>query len=134
LKKYIFIAVALVCVGLVLPSTRPRVINALGPIPGWVKGATKSAKKPFLGWIARGEAKHLIVGLKETQARGHPMPKPREFDKWSKERLSDARGGLDPWGNKYVMLQKTDSFVVVSAGPDNTMDTPDDIHASAPKK
>lgn len=115
--KVILILLAALAVGLYIPSSRQRIWQTVRPVTF-----------PFYGWMTRGEMKRVARDLAEYEQTYRQYPGPRGFDEWMDDRYDDPTLTRDSWGNRYRLRNASRSgFIVISAGPDESYGTADDI-------
>lgn len=114
--KVVLLILVLFGAALYFPQTRPVVIDALSPV-----------MNPVLTWQTRGEMDGIARELQLLSREGGDLPAPgARFDAWM---LKNFMGGAktDAWGVNYTLKVWRDSIGIVSNGPDQEIDTPDDI-------
>ncbi len=114
--KLFLIFILLLGAGLYFPQTRPRILEALGPV-----------LNPALTWQSRGEMDQITRRLQIINREGQPLPdQGLEFSEWM---VRNFQGGSsrDAWGNEYTIVHWADSVGIVSRGPDLEVGTFDDI-------
>ncbi len=70
----------------------------------------------------------------ETVDESWPMPE--EFSEYLRASMKKKKGrdvASDLWGSRYVLCDKEERLIVVSAGPDCTYNTPDDLKSTVHK-
>lgn len=89
--------------------------------------AVEPAITPPLRWHTRNEMERVVRLLKfhEEEHFGR-LPEAGDFQDWLTSTL-DFGGATDPWGGQYVLYEMSDSFAVVSFGPDRLPNTDDDL-------
>jgi hypothetical protein len=117
LWKILFILLILLGASLYFPSTRPVVVDTLGPI-----------MNPVLSWQTKGEMKSIGRELETLNRQGAELPVPGvSFQSWINKRFMGG-SKTDAWGVDYTLHMWRDSVGIVSNGPDQELGTPDDLH------
>lgn len=95
--------------------------------------AVEPAITPPLRWHTHNEMQRVVRLLKfhEEEHFGR-LPESGHFQDWLASTL-DFGGATDPWGGQYVLYEKSDSFAVVSFGPDRLPNTDDDLRMATVK-
>lgn len=115
--KVILALLAALAVALYLPQSRQKIWRAVRPVTF-----------PFYGWMTRGEMKRIADDLTQYEQTYRQFPGPRGFDKWLDERYNDQTLTRDSWGTRYELRNgPRGMFIVVSAGPDKSIGTADDL-------
>lgn len=113
IKKLLLLALAVLAVGMAVPSTRARIQErAVTPVVDAV-GAR----------IAPGRLKAMADQLDVRLGRGEGIPS--QFEGWLRRDYSGPE--LDPWDNPWFIEVTRRSYTVGSMGPDGQRGTPDDI-------
>jgi hypothetical protein len=76
---------------------------------------------------ARQKGRHLLRLLIIELRQGRPLPEPRGFEEWARQRLNDPEAARDPWGAAYWYEREHNRITVGSRGPDGQRGTADDI-------
>lgn len=115
--KVILILLAALAVGLYVPQSRKRIWQTVRPVTF-----------PFYGWMSRGEMKRIAKDLNQYEQDYRQFPGPRGFGDWMDKRYKDENLTRDSWGTRYELKRgPRHTFLIVSAGPDRTFDTGDDL-------
>lgn len=95
--------------------------------------ATEPVITPPLRWHTSHELERIVRELRlyEGEHMGE-LPEARRFPDWLVSTL-DFGAATDPWGSRYVLYERRDSFAVVSFGPDQLPETADDLRVAAVK-
>lgn len=110
--KLILLVIAVLGIGMAVPSTRAKMAGAAAPLVNKVKAKLVPA---------RLEAMADQLAVRVNRGQGYP-------DHWENWLRSDYSGvPEDPWGNVYYLAQDRSGFTVGSNGPDGVARTPDDI-------
>lgn len=114
--KVILFLLVLLGAAFYFPQTRMTVIDTLGPVVN-----------PVLIWQTNGEIERIGRELQTLAREGSDLPSPGErFENWmSKNFFGGAK--TDAWGVGYSMMVGRDWVTIVSNGPDQEIDTADDI-------
>lgn len=116
--------VLLVMLGIVTMAYFPESREVL------VRGAEPVITPP-LRWHTSHEMQRVVRELRfHEQERHGDLPNSRRFEDWLVSTL-DFGGATDAWGSPYVLYQRSDSFAVVSFGPDRLPNTEDDLRRAA---
>lgn len=81
---------------------------------------------PYRRLDSEAEIGKVVRELVRDRNMGYGRPDPDDFVAYM-QREVEGEDGLDAWGSPYVLLPERDSVAVISAGPDRTYDTDDDI-------
>lgn len=115
-KVFLILLLAL-GVGLYVPETRAKIWDTVKPVT-----------YPFLEWMTRGEMNRIADDLNTYEETYRQFPGPRGFDAWMDERYEDQTLTRDSWDNRYQLRTGSrTTFRIISAGPDGSFDTEDDM-------
>lgn len=107
---------------LINPSVRERAMPYARPY-------IEKALNPVYEYSVKTRTKDIARRLQEAAAAGDPMPTPAEFSNFLIHHYNGAEADLDPWGEPYFLRGNDIQYRAVSAGPDHTPDTGDDIYS-----
>jgi hypothetical protein len=96
------------------PYARPYIERVLSPVYEYSVGV---------------RVKDMARRLQEANARGDEMPTSEQFSLFVARHYSGPDADLDPWGVAYYLRGDNVRYRVVSAGPDRTSDTGDDLYS-----
>lgn len=119
--KLFLLALVVFGAALYFPETRARLIEKLDPVI-----------QPALGPIRAGSTKEELRQIAQD-LQGHErlydrLPVNEElFRKWLYNQYAAPSNYQDSWGTEFGFRLWPDSFAVVSAGPDRTFNTGDDL-------
>lgn len=116
--RIIFFLLIALGAGLYFPSSRQVIVDTAQPVID-----------PVLRWSTRGEMRQIIRDLEALSEipRRFPLDQ-EEFREWMEDEYEgDAR--TDPWGAAYEFRLSSNTFSIVSPGPDGQMNTDDDVSA-----
>lgn len=114
--KVVLLIILVVGAGLYFPTTRPTVLDTLGPVIN-----------PALGWQSGAEMEKIIRELQILNQEGQPLPsKGKNFAEWMAREFPGARS-RDSWGNEYTLEIWPDSIGIISRGADLEIRTADDL-------
>lgn len=115
--KVVFAFLVALGAALYFPSSRAVLLDTVAPV-----------LNPALGWATRGEMRAMARDLEQRVNTGRPIPGNRqEFETWLENNYQAGDSRTDSWGNLYSLERWTDSFAVVSPGPDGELGSGDDI-------
>ena len=136
--KKVLLLLLLVLLFLTVPSLRTLASPVIDPVGENIAvlaaPLVNKVRTPFLEWKARDETRAIVNLLRDHEAIGRPLPRPREFHDFLQRRYSVNRDGLDPWAMPYYIKYTDQAVVVGSAGPDLEPDTDDDIQELLPRR
>jgi hypothetical protein len=116
LAKVILVLLILLGAALYFPKTRPVVLEFVGPVVN-----------PVLRWQTDGEMERIARELESLHRQGSNIPTPgASFQSWM-ERNFMGGAKEDAWGNNYSLKVWRESVGIVSSGPDEELDTADDL-------
>lgn len=115
IKKLIFIAIALLGIGMAIPSTRASIVEKARPV---LDG--------FRARVVPGRLDVMADQLEVRVGRGEGFPS--NWPGWLERDYSGIPE--DPWGNRYYLQTNRAGFLVGSMGPDGIQATDDDITVS----
>lgn len=114
--KVVLLIILVVGAGLYFPSTRPALLDTLGPVIN-----------PALGWQSRAEMDQITRKLQMINREGQPIPsKGQDFAEWMVRNFPGGKS-RDSWDNEYTIEIWPDSVGIVSKGADLEIRTPDDL-------
>lgn len=114
--KIVFFLLIALGAGLYFPQSRGVIVETARPV-----------LDPVLRWSTRGEMRRIVRDLENRSATTRSFPsEQRQFVAWM-EREYQGDATTDPWGRNYVIRMASDSFAIVSPGPDGLLDTADDV-------
>jgi hypothetical protein len=111
--------VLLIVLGLALyfPESRGRILERARPL------AT-----PVYAWMTNQELRRIAEDLDVFQTSRGELPTRRgEFDDWLDRRYPLEESRVDAWGTRYRLEVFSSRFEVLSAGPDRSFRTDDDL-------
>jgi len=123
LGKIILILLFLFGAALYFPQTRPAIVNTLEPI-------LRPVVNPALRWQTRNEMNRIARELGGMHRRGEDLPAPGDGFQYWVGRTFQGGSSQDGWGNSYILRAWPDSLGIVSKGPDQELDTSDDLFIS----
>ena len=113
IKKLLLLLLALLAVGMAIPSTRAEIQRrAVTPVLDEIGGR-----------LAPGRLDAMANQLDVRLGRGEGLP--GAFDGWLRRDYSGPE--TDPWGNPWFIETGRRSYTVGTMGPDGVRGTPDDI-------
>jgi len=113
IKKLLLLLLAVLAVGMAVPSTRAEITaRAVTPVFDAI-GAR----------LAPGRLRAMADQLDVRLGRGEGIP--TQFEGWLRRDYSGPE--LDPWDNPWFIQVGRRSYTVGSMGPDGERGTPDDI-------
>ena len=122
-KLFLVLIVAL-GLGLSFPESRDVIVEHTRPL-----------MNPASRWHTVQELSLMVEDLELHQETRGDLPRGRgEFDAWLDRRYPRESSRHDAWGTRYRLEIQGDSFRVVSAGPDETFSTDDDIWRGAQRR
>ncbi len=132
-----FLLVALATV--TIPGLRQRVQPEIDATRVWLgerlEGPLSPILTPYRAVRTETRMAEAASVLVRNRNLGSPAPNPADFRQLLENQDVDP---LDAWGAPLVMHQEPDSVAIISAGPDMTYDTEDDlttrIRYKAPKR
>lgn len=117
--KFFILVILLVGAAFFFPQTRPTMLEVLAPV-----------LNPVLTSQTKGEIQQINRELQTLSKSGQLLPSPGgNFQEWMNLNFQGG-SSLDAWGNPYSLKVWTDSVGVFSRGPDQEINTPDDIFQS----
>lgn len=115
--KVVLFLLAALAIGLYIPESRAKIWETVKPVT-----------YPFYAWMSRGEMNRIADDLTEYELNYRQFPGPRGFDAWMDERYRDPNLTRDSWNTRYQLRGgRGGTFRIISAGPDATFDTDDDL-------
>lgn len=88
---------------------------------------------PVFRWQTGHEMEEIARGLQTVERENHGrLPDERDWRGWL-ERNYHGEAALDSWGSPYYYQVRSDSFFIVSPGPDRVYRTQDDLFRSKPR-
>ena len=133
MKRVILAFLLVALVTLLIPPLRVRVQPRIDAGRAWLGNKLEKPLSPVLTpWRTmrtETEIAEITAELVVARNRGQDPPPPHQFRDYiiGREVAEDAN---DPWGVPYLLNQRPDSVDVISAGPDLTFETGDDIIGS----
>ena len=133
MKRVILAFLLVGLITLLVPSLRVRVQPRIDAGRVWLgnklEGPLSPVLTPWRTMRTETELSEITAELAVARNRGQDPPPPHQFRDYiiQREIADDAN---DPWGVPYILHQRPDSVDVMSAGPDLTYDTGDDIIAT----
>ena len=116
MAKFFILLILLLGAAFYFPQTRPMMLDVLAPV-----------LNPVLTSQTRGEIQQINRELQTLSRTGQPIPTPGvNFQEWMNRNFQGG-SSLDAWGNTYSLRVWRDSVGVASRGPDQEINTPDDI-------
>jgi hypothetical protein len=112
IRKLITLAIVLFAVGMAIPKTRARMIEAATP-----------AMDKFRIKLVPSRLESMADQLEARLGRGEPYP--GNWEGWLRRDFSGVPE--DPWGNVYWLKHDNRGFTVGSAGPDGIPHSDDDL-------
>lgn len=93
----------------------------------WVYDKARPALTPVFVWQAKKEMNEIARGLQTYERENFGrLPNRREWPRWLESNYwGDA--SRDSWGSAYQLVQGSDSFRLISNGPDRIYRSEDDI-------
>lgn len=115
-RVLIFLVVAL-GVALYIPQSREVIVDHARPLAN-----------PAYRWMSHQQMNQIVEDLELHLSSGGRLPLARgEFDAWMNQRYRQPRSRRDAWGTRYQLRSRSNTFEVVSAGPDGQFGTEDDL-------
>jgi Type II secretion system (T2SS), protein G len=112
IRKLILLALLLFAVGMAIPKTRARMVEAVTPL-----------MDRFRLKLVPSRLDSMADQLEARLGRGEPYP--GNWEGWLRRDFSGTPE--DPWGNVYYLKHDQRGFTVGSAGPDGIPNNGDDI-------
>ncbi|HEU5208130.1 MAG TPA: hypothetical protein VFU06_01860 [Longimicrobiales bacterium] len=113
-----------------VPAGRERIRDVLQPVGEQLEPVLNWALDPMRRAGARRELDFILRAIENERQMGRPFPNPATFHEWVGSSVDALNDGLDPWGQPYTLEVSRQTATVVSAGPDRTRGTADDVKAS----
>jgi len=114
--KIVFFLLIALGAALYFPSSRQVVLDTAQPVID-----------PVLRWSTRGEMRQIVRDLEALSEIPRRFPVDQEeFRNWM-EREYEGDATTDPWGARYELRLTSETFSIVSPGPDGAMNTEDDV-------
>lgn len=114
--RIILLAILALVASLAIPATRPVVLEQAAPL-----------LYPLHKWQTTGEMEEISRDIASYERTYYKLPVARaSFPKWL-ERNFVPETAQDTWGTGYELRVWPDSFAILSAGPDRTIETEDDL-------
>lgn len=136
--KTVLLLLLLILLVLSVPQLRAFAAPVIDPVGEQIVVVSQPLvdriQKPFFEWKARDEARAIIILLRDHEAIGQPLPRPREFQEFLQRRHRSNRSGTDPWGSPYYIDYRQTEVVVGSAGADLEPKTEDDVTEAFPRR
>lgn len=130
MKKLLLAVLLLWMATLVFPAWRERAEPRVTAVRGWVWERTQGPLTPvrdrYLRTRAESDLNKVIRSLVMQRNLGQQAPRQEDLRSFM-ARNDIVDDGLDPWGVPYLIVQEADSVAIISAGPDLTYHTEDDI-------
>ena len=98
------------------PAARERIRPYLSPV-----------LDPAYEWSVRSRVGEIARKMETELAAGRPLPKPGSIEDFVNRHYPQDGAELDPWGVTFQLSRTSQGFRVVSAGPDRTLNTADDV-------
>jgi hypothetical protein len=114
------------------PSLGQRAEPRVSAVKGWVGEQMHGPMTPIRNRYHKAQVRsHLDKAARAlvTQRNMGGRPPEQEDLRLFMSRNDIVEDGLDPWGMPYLIVQEPDSVAVISAGPDRTYHTEDDMVA-----
>ena len=109
------------------PPSRERIAHAATPVLELLGPVGERLLAPAKRYQARSELDFLVNQMKMDRDEAKPLPDARTFPQWIKRKRPSGGDEMDPWGTPYFLVPVSYGLSVVSAGPDRTRGTEDDI-------
>lgn len=121
--KLLLVALIALGVAMYMPDSRT-----------WILERAEPALTPVFRWQTNSELEKIARDLQmyERENMGR-LPAEGLFLRWLENRYQGDDPTTDSWGNTYSLLARSDSFRVVSYGPDGVQGTPDDLTVVRPR-
>jgi hypothetical protein len=113
--KLILLVILGLAVAMYFPDSRAVLVDKGEPV-----------LRPLLGWNAQREIEKIASAIQDMEEVERRIPERREYVKWLETNFT-ADASRDAWGSLYGYELLTDSFAIVSNGPDRELKTEDDI-------
>jgi hypothetical protein len=130
MKRLVLVAFALWLATLVIPGLGEAMQARAVQVWGWTGERLERPASPIANRYRRVQAEnHLSKASRQLVLRrnaGYQPPAPQEISAFL-VRHEITPDGLDPWGTPYQLVQEADSLAIVSAGPDLSFGTRDDV-------
>lgn len=115
--KVVFILLCALGAALYFPESRAVVLDASEPV-----------LNPVLRWSTRGEMRKIARDLESQSQTSRDFPSEQEaFVSWMDRNYQGVTSTVDAWGATYSIRLWSDSFGVVSPGPDGEPGTGDEV-------
>ena len=115
--KFVFILLCALGAALYFPESRAVVLEASEPV-----------LNPVFRWSTRGEMRKIARDLESLGQAGRDFPAEQEaFVEWMDRNYQGVTSTIDAWGATYHLQLRSDSFTVVSPGPDGELGTGDEV-------
>lgn len=115
--RLLLLLVVALGVALYLPDSRAFLVERASPLAN-----------PAYRWMSHQQMNQIVEDLELHLGSGGRLPLARgEFDAWLDRRYRQDRSRRDAWGTRYELRSRGDRFEVLSAGPDRTFGTDDDL-------
>jgi hypothetical protein len=125
--KLFLLALVVLGAGLYFPETRARLIDRLDPI-------IQPALAPIRAGSTREELRQIAQDLQGHERLYDRLPANAElFRQWLYNQYVAPSNYQDSWGSEFGFAIFPDSFSVVSAGPDRSFNTGDDLRVTRPR-
>lgn len=130
MKKLLLALVLVWLAALTIPAFGERVEPRVAPVREWIGDRLEGPMTPVRNRYRKAQVRsHLDKtqrALVMTRNQGGQPPEPDQLPRFM-ARHDVVPDGLDPWGTPYLLAQQGDSLAVISAGPDRTYYTDDDL-------
>jgi hypothetical protein len=130
--KVIIVVIMLLGFAWAFPPTRARMSLVVEPAVERIAPQAERLLNPMRKSGARREITFILREIAAQRLIGRPLPDPREFRFWVREKVEAVEDGLDPWGTPYYMRRSRGTVTVGSAGVDRTPGTGDDVRVTVP--
>ena len=119
--KLILILLVALGFGLSQPRSRTVIVDAASPVID-----------PIYGFITNRQLKQIVEDIEDYEDRTGVLPYGRsgEFEAWLAREYKDEKRQVDAWGTPFELELGISDFTVTSAGPDEVLETEDDLAAS----
>lgn len=125
--KLFLLALVVFGAALYFPETRARLIHRLDPI-------IQPALAPIRAGSTREELRQIAQDLQGHERLYDRLPANTElFRQWLYNQYVAPSNYQDSWGSEFGFAIFPDSFAVVSAGPDRSFNTGDDLRVTRPR-
>lgn len=132
--KRLILLLLLVALALSVEPVRRQILQRGEPVAELVRPRAELIRLRVNRWVARREARSILVGLDHRARSGLPLPDPREFPRHLWMHAPGSRMGRDPWGSFYYLEIRRDSITVGSPGEDRERGTDRDLRVSVPRQ